>query len=195
MIKLFLIVAALVLQAAYGGKKTRSCNAVMMVFMHSRDGYPWGDTAVLEAYSAYGKSLFANRARRKAKKNARECADKVWKERWRTAPEYPGVDAPPNRPTKWCKCSASRRECKKPNSVQNFDMPNIKCRIYDRVCEMKADQKRDDKPETATIKLQTNGLPNQVKGLPCLSEKVYSSNYVVPECSHKARGEVCFKNP
>lgn len=172
--KCVLALAAFFFLVQLASGKSRGCDGELILELQERTGYPWMST-VLEEYSARGSCATANCARRKARRNVRECADAVWANRWLTVP--------PNTPKIWDQCQSGNR-------VENFDMPNLKCRIFDKMCSMIKSQNRpEDEYNVAKIVLFTQGGTHD-----CYDYKRYSNSYRISDCSAEARGDVCFNN-
>lgn len=174
-IKTFLLVACLMFLGVTHGK-TRSCDAVLRIDLNAKGAFETTSTN-LEAYSAKGSCATANCARRRARSNARECGGITWQERWQTVP-------PDGQPQIWSQCSESG------NSVYDFGMNNIKCRIYDKMCYLKGEQGRSmSSADSATIYLVTSGSTSS-----CGSLHLYDDNYILDECSNSERAKVCFND-
>ena len=158
--------------AAYAAK--RSCDAELRLDLKPRGSHPTG-VALLDAYSASGVANTANKARRNARANARQCGGKVWEDRWNNLPNPPGIPS----------------QCTSSNRVKNFNTTNIKCKIFDAICHIKWQQGRGfNSQDYARIWLKTTGQTSS-----CGSTHLYSGNYGLSECSFTRRAEVCGNLP
>ena len=163
--------AALLFSFNSYGAKQRSCDAELRLDLNPRGHFPT-KRVTMEKFSASGRGATANSARRDARKRARQCAGVTWSERWHTVPPNPDFIFP---------------QCRPSAKVKNFDMSNIKCAIYDSICDLKSSQGRNlNIRDTATVYLVTDG-----KTQACLSGHLYCDHYSVDRCSASEREKVC----